>query len=212
MVSALSQQNAGRSVFSGVASDRPPLIAADAMIAALGPVVAGLTSAAAVAAAVSSAFLDPGGAFETTFFQGGIEGPGALIDTGDAADPLPTAADMGIRTMLAALATSAMVGEPALALDAGQRRALAQSGAEGLMTADRGLTDLQARVGMGQERLDHRVTQLTGERDALALARQEMVGVDPYEAVTKLENAQTRLQSIYAVTARTARLSLTEYL
>ncbi|MCC0072216.1 MAG: hypothetical protein H6900_02890 [Rhodobacter sp.] len=211
-VATLSQQVAGQAVFSGVATDRAPLVPADAMFAALGPVVAGLTSADAVAAAVTAAFLDPGGLFETAFYQGSTEAAGGLIDAGQAADALPTAADAGVRTLLAGLAISALAGDPALGLDAGQRRALAQTGAERLLSADRGMTALQARVGTAQERLDTRVTQLIGERDALSLARQELVGVDPYEAVTQLENAQTRLQSIYAVTARTARLSLTEYL
>ena len=211
-VATLSQQVAGQAVFSGVATDRAPLVPADAMFAALGPVVAGLTSADAVAAAVTAPFLDPGGLFETAFYQGSTEAAGGLIDAGQAADALPTAADAGVRTLLAGLAISALAGDPALGLDAGQRRALAQTGAERLLSADRGMTALQARVGTAQERLDTRVTQLIGERDALSLARQELVGVDPYEAVTQLENAQTRLQSIYAVTARTARLSLTEYL
>ena len=80
------------------------------------------------------------------------------------------------------------------------------------MGAAPGVTALQAGLGDAEARLDTRVIRLTGERDALNLARQTLIAVDPYEAATQLEQAQTQLQTLYAVTARTARLSLTGYL
>lgn len=80
------------------------------------------------------------------------------------------------------------------------------------MGAAPGLAEAQASLGETQARLDTGLTRLTGERDALSLTLQDLVGADTYEAVTRLEEAQTQLEILYAFTARTARLSLTEYL
>ena len=50
------------------------------------------------------------------------------------------------------------------------------------------------------------------ESSALQIARSEMVAVDAYDAATRLTDAETRLQTLYAVTARLSSLSLTDYL
>ena len=71
---------------------------------------------------------------------------------------------------------------------------------------------MQGRLGETQARIDETQIRLTGERDALNLARNNLIGADPYEAAGQLEVVQTRLETLYAVTARTSRLNLTEYL
>lgn len=211
-VSALSLNVAGAAGFSGTASDHAPLVSADTMIQTLSPLVAGLETADQVLAAVQGAFLDPGGLFDTDFYQGGDAAPGAVLADGTRAPTLPTAADPALRAVLAGLAGAAMLSDPALSLSDDQRIALAQGSSERLSAATTGMTALQATLGEGQERLDTGLTRLSAERDALDLARQSLIGADPYEAATQLDLAQTRLETIYAITARTARLSLTEYL
>mgnify|MGYP006193710875 CR=1 FL=1 len=52
----------------------------------------------------------------------------------------------------------------------------------------------------------------SAEITALELARAKIVSVDPFEAATKVKEAQTQLEMIYAVTARLSSLSLMEYL
>jgi flagellar hook-associated protein 3 FlgL len=211
-VSALGLTTGGAAPFSGTASESAPLIAAEDMLAALSPLVTGLDSAEAVAAAISAAFMDPGGLFESSFYTGGDAARGGAIGDARFADALPTAADPALRQTLAALATGAMLADPALGLSGTQRNALARAGAEVLMSAATGMTALQARVGEGQSALDRHATRLATESDGLALARQALIGADPYEAATQLEQAQTQLEMLYTVTARTARLNLAGYL
>lgn len=211
-VSGLAVRVAGVAVFSGIASDRAPLTPAEAMQQALSPLISGLETADQVLAAVDSAFLDPGGLFETVFYQGDATTAGATLPDGARAPAPPTAADPAIRAVLAGLAGAALLADPGLTLSDDQRLALARGSSARLMGAGTGLTALQAALGDGQERLDAGLTRLQAERDSLALARQSLIGADPYEAATQLDLAQTRLETIYAITARTARLSLTEYL
>jgi len=211
-ISALSVRVAGQAVFSGVATDRDPLVDAETMLAAVVPLVNGFNSAQDVATTVNSAFTDPGGLFETAFYQGVGSAPEAMIDDGSPELALPTAADPAVRELLAGLVTAALVAEPSMSLQQGQRRQLAQSSAEALLGNAGAMTGVQARIGDAQARLDTQLLQFSTERDALTLSRGALVGVDPYEAATRLEEARTQLETLYTVTARTSRLSLTGYL
>ena len=105
-VSALGARLAGRALFSGVATDHAPLASGDEILQQLAPVLAGLTSADAVADAIAAAFTNSGGLFETSFYQGGGAAVGTLVDEGQRSAPLPTAADPALRKMLAGLATA----------------------------------------------------------------------------------------------------------
>jgi flagellar hook-associated protein 3 FlgL len=49
-------------------------------------------------------------------------------------------------------------------------------------------------------------------RHALEMTRARIVNVDPYESATRLEAAQIQLETLYALTARLGRLSLTDFL
>jgi flagellar hook-associated protein 3 FlgL len=43
-------------------------------------------------------------------------------------------------------------------------------------------------------------------------AQLSLLSVDPYETATKMQEMQTQLQTLYAITARAARLSLVDFL
>lgn len=212
VITALNQRFAGQALFSGAATDTTALPDANAMIAALLPSFAGLDSAEAIAQTVNAAFTTPGGLFDSTFYQGADSAPGALLDTNAAALDQPTAADPALRAALAGLVTASLVAEETLTLGTGQRRALAQAGAEALLSSANGLSTLQGRVGDVQATLDGKLLQYQTEKDALTTARHDLIGIDPYAAASRLEEARTQLETLYTVTARTARLSLTEYL
>ncbi|MBN8293317.1 hypothetical protein JI664_15185 [Rhodobacter sp. NTK016B] len=209
---SLGQRVAGRAVFSGIASDTPPLPDADTIIAAILPSVTALSNTDDIIAAVTSEFMDPGGTFETSLYQGGAAATGAAIDTGLTANALPTAADPALRQVMTGLVISALAGSDSLSLSDGQRRALARAGSETLMASSASIAVLQGSLGDTQAQLDDVSARLTGERDTLRLARQNLVGADPYEVAGQLEVVQARLETLYVFTARTARLSLTEYL
>jgi flagellar hook-associated protein 3 FlgL len=67
-------------------------------------------------------------------------------------------------------------------------------------------------VGANLERIETIITRNEVSRSTLDLAKQEFLAVDPFEAATKLEDVQFRLQSVYAVTASSANLSLVNFL
>jgi flagellar hook-associated protein 3 FlgL len=212
-VSTLNLPNAGRSLFAGTASGQPALRPAQDILDALAALTAGETSAAGIDAALDDWFLQPGGGFETFAYQGATgDMPPFLLGEGQTAGPVPSALDGGIRATLKALAMGALMRDGLVTSDTALRQEVLTAGGEAALAAKSRLTDTQAGIGTLQQRIEAQSVHLTSESAALEIARAEMVTADPFETATRLENAQFQLEALYAVTARTARLSLMDYL
>ena len=211
-VSALNTREAGRAVFAGTASDGRALAPAADMLAALEAQVAGQTTAADVVAQVD-AWFGPGGGFETMGYLGSDTPAGPLsIGSDRTLQADVRAGDDRLRDALRGLALGALLDRGPLAGDAVEQARLARRAGEGMVEAETAMVDLVAEVGVMQEAITTEQTAQGAERAALERARNEIVGIDPFESASRLQEVQTRLESFYAVTARTARLSLTEYL
>ncbi len=212
MVSVLSTSVAGRTLFAGAAVDRAPLVPADEILSAVSTSVAGLTSAAEISDALESFFFDPGGLFETLIYQGAGNSPGGSVDDFEAGPTLPVAADPAIRRHLMAAAMGALLNDQTLVLERTETRALANLTMEMIESNGEAVIALQAGIGFGQELLEQRIQRLSFEKDALVVARDRLIGTDPFESASLLEETRYRLETLYAVTARVSRISLLEYL
>lgn len=212
MLSALSLRVAGRAVFSGAAADRPPLPPAHEIMAEIRAQATGLDSAAQIVTALETFFFAPGDGFETALYRGAPAAPGPAIDDGERAPPLPTAADPVIRRHLMAAAMAALLDEGVLGDNQPELRALALAAMNTAESNAEALIGLQAAAGSAQELFEQRRIRLSHEQDALVRARDALIGTDPFQAASLLEETRHRLDMLYAITARVSRLSLLEYL
>ena len=209
-IGLLNTQAADRAVFSGVLTDRVPLGSADDLLAALETAAIGATTAGTVAAAVVNWFGDPLG--YGAFYRGGAALSPVRIAPGEAAEMPTTAMAPAIRDTLASLAMAALLDRGALAGNAEERARLAQrAGQELLKTEDARIT-LATRIGAAEAQIEAARTRNGAEEAALGILRSDIGSIDPYEAATRLEAARSQLESLYLVTARVSRLSLTEFL
>lgn len=207
--SALARGLAGQAVFAGDRPDRAPLAPPEVLLAAAAAAVAGASSADQVVQRVQDMF-GPGGAFDTAIYLGGAPVP---LAAGDADfGPAPTAGDPALREILAGAVLAALAGDPTAIPDIGLRRGLVSRAIDQQAAAAERLTNLAAGLGAAEAAIAERRTRLVAEREMLELGRNNRLGVDPYEAATRLEDARQRLEALYVVTARVARLTLTEYL
>lgn len=212
MVAALGRRLAGQAVFSGDRPDRAPLPAAADILAAAATAVTGATTAEEVVQRIETLFQQPGGVFETTLYAGGAPVRLAAGDSNTALPPGPTAADPALREVLASAVLGALAGRADLLPDVELRRALVVRTVEQQAAAAEGLVQTRASLGMAEGILADQRLRLGAERDALVTSRDSRIGVDPYEAASRLEETRARLEALYAVTARVSRLSLVEYL
>jgi len=213
MISALNTGVAGRSLFSGVATDTSPLATGPEILNALRTAVTGETTAAGVQAVLDDWFDTPGGGFDTMAYKGASQSLSPFsVARGEAVD-LDLRADNGaVRALLKHAATAALAADSSLGLDVGTQAELLTSAGEGLAFGQAGLTEIRADLGYAQSRIEDSETRISSERIGYQIAQADLLAVDPFETATELENVQFQLESLYAVTVRMSRLSLVDFL
>ena len=74
------------------------------------------------------------------------------------------------------------------------------------------MTQLAAKVGVSESRIDTAQSRNAADLLTLEMAEAELVTSDPYRTAAELEAVQTNLETVYAITARLSRLTLTDFL
>jgi flagellar hook-associated protein 3 FlgL len=201
-----------RTLFAGTRGDGPALAMPEAILDALMSDIPVPVDPSILASQIDAWFA-PGGGFDSFGYLGGPVIPAAIsLGHGTEIRLSVTAQDSAIRTALATLATGALLDRslPGVA-EAGKRMIVLQN-ALPLKAASQALLDLSARLGVAEERAATASSRAEAEHSSLAIARAELLAVDPYDAASKLEQAMSQLEMIYAITARLSRLRLAEYL
>lgn len=213
VVSSLNTSVADRTLFGGAATDRSALATGEEMLADIGSTVAGETTAAGIVATVDSWFDDPGGGFETMGYLGSANDMGPmLIAEDETVDVGVRADDQVIRDTLKGYALMSLITQGALDGDVEQQAELAARAAEKMLSSDGELTDLRARIGAAEARVENAQARNAAEESAYELARTELIGADPYETATDLQAVYAQIETLYTVTARIAGLSFTDYM
>lgn len=208
-VATLNTHVAGVSLFAGNAPDRPALITGEAMLDALRPLVAGAASPADAIATIEDWFLAADGGYALVAWQGGT-GPAApaILGEGQQIDAAVSALDPALRSVLAGLALSALAAEA----PAQDQRAMVVAAAARLENGEDALIALRADLGATQARIEEARVTTQAARAGFEIEQARLTEADPYRTATDLQSVQARLETLYLLTARLSRLSLTEYL
>ena len=209
-VSTLNTRFGDRSLFAGMATNGPALSGAETILAALDAEIAGALTAAAMVTAISDWFESPSG------FGAAYLGAGALaplpVAPGESAQIDVTAMDPALVQTLKGLAFGAMLNRGALAGDQAGRSQLARAAAESLISTQTDRALLAARLGTTEAQIGAADVRNQAEATSLGLARLDLLSLDPFETASKLEERQSQLELLYAITSRMSRLSLVNYL
>lgn len=213
IVDALNTQAGHQSLFAGSATDHPALIDADTMFADLRTALTGLSTLTDVDVTLENWFDNPTGAFATLAYTGDGGDPPAFQLSADTfvSDGI-RADDDRLRTALKAVAKAALAYDPSIGLSDDLARAMTQSAVDAVFVAKDGLIEMRAELGAIEERIEAATVENSARKTALDVARNQLLGVDSYDAASRLEATQFQLESLYATTARLSRLSLLEYL
>ncbi|MEM0937992.1 MAG: flagellin [Pseudomonadota bacterium] len=212
LTARLNASYAGAALFAGTATNGAAIEAGETIRAALEAAVAPLTDAADVEAAVRAWFA-PGGDFDTVAYLGSTDALPAVEISQTRRIALDVSADdPAIRDVLAGLALAALTDRPPLQGQLDEQGTLMVSAGEQLQNAQTSLADLQGRLGTAEAEIERQGVQNAAEQTALQESRAELTDVDIFEASTELEAVQARLELLYAITARSAQLSLVRVL
>ena len=213
VVSQLNTRIADRTLMAGAATDGPALADADTILTELNLATASAASAADISAAVDAWFDTPGGGFETLAYLGSTTDMGPIrVGDGEIVTQPVRADDQALRDVMKSYAKAALIAEGRLPGDSDSQADLLRIAGEGLMTADGPLTSLRAEIGAQQARIEDISVQNTAERSALEIARNDLIGADPYDTATELEAVYGQIETLYTITARIAQLNFTDYM
>lgn len=213
VVSALNADLAGSALFAGSEVLGAPLASASEFLEAGRAAVTGASSAADVMAGLAALFDDPAGAFSNSLYQGSTT-PLAPYQLGSGESvALDLRADgAAFRATFRHVVAAALVQDPGLALSESEKHELARLAGDGLTRAQGDITAIRATLGHAESRIEAATSRISAELNTLEQARNEMLAVDPFQTATELQSVQSRIETLYAVTARSSRLSLVSFL
>ncbi|TMM52487.1 flagellin [Sulfitobacter sabulilitoris] len=212
IINVLNGTVAGRSLFAGQATDRAPLASAEVLLDGVRTAVAGQTTPEDIRTAAQAWFDDPAG-FVATMYSGADTAlePFQLSEN-DRIALTTTADDPAFRVLMRDLAVAALADDPALGLSRADQVDLFKLTGTGLLSSQNQLTDVRARIGFAEQRIEDVSARNAAEKTGLEYAKGALLSVDPFEVATRLEEAQIQLQSLYSATVRTSQLSLVNFL
>ena len=120
--------------------------------------------------------------------------------------------DAEIRDLLKGYAIASLVAEGALSTDHNERLDLASMAGARLASSNAEITDIRARIGTEQAKIEAAQVRNDAEISALEQVRTNILQADPYETATRLQASEIQLETLYAITARLSRLNLAGYL
>lgn len=211
VIGTLNTRLGDRGLFSGTETRRPALIDANDLLDLAEAAVASETSAEGIDSALTAWFEDPTG-FSAQAYLGGPGLEPFVVASGEGVSLDVTALDPAITNQLKSMVMAALLPRDLLAGQTEERAELARMAGERLAEGATDRAGIAARVGIAEGRIAAAEARHAADDTAYSLARLELVAVDDYEAATALTEAEQQLETLYAITARLARLSLTEYL
>lgn len=212
MISTLNTRLADRALMGGIHVEGPPLASANDMLANLQAFVGGALTPTGIIAAVEFWFDDPAGGFSTMAYLGDTGDPvQKRISENNMMSVNARADDPAIKETLKAAALAALAHElPGITPDV--KSDLLQESGLRLYAGGSDLVAIQARIGIIEETVERTSVEMTAQRTALAITKNELISADPFDTASRLQAVQLQLETHYTVTARMSQLSLLRYI
>lgn len=212
ILNGLNRSVAGRFLFSGTATDRRAVQDISDVLDDARTALTGATSLADVETALD-AFFGAGGTYETVTYEGSNTGlsPMRLSETETASVDI-RATDDTFREVLKPLIMATLATDGALGFSTDLQVEMLSTAGRDLLGAQASVVELRASLGALERRVEETSARNASEISATSIARVNLVGTDQYETASRYENIRGQLESLYAITVRSQRLSLAEFL
>ncbi len=205
VVNRLNESYAGRFLFSGDDVGTPTLASIDDINASFDAAFGGITDSAALETAISDYF-GPGGTFETTIYQGGTQNSSAvLLDSGTSIQNQARGDDASLRNVVEGLARLIYQPEDG-------RLAWISNAVGTLRQGEIGTLNLEADLGRQRQLVAEEIVANQEQESVLRNSREELIGVDAFEAASRVTRLEAQLEASYTIAARISRLTFTDFI
>ncbi|MFN3765811.1 MAG: flagellar hook-associated family protein [Aliihoeflea sp.] len=132
------------------------------------------------------------------------------IALGETAQTSVSANEEGLRKL--AMASAMILGLVDRDMDADAKRVMTEKAIELTSSAISDVTAVQSEVGLVQGRVTQATDRVSLQVDLFKRTQIDMVGVDEFEAGTRLTSLLTQIETSYTLTARIQQLSLLKFI
>lgn len=213
MVSALNVTSGGQTLFGGAQTNGAALENSDAIYAAAKTAVIGAITANDVIDGLQIWMDDALGGYDAVAYMGSTEtGAPVRLSASQTTQISGRADDPEIKAVVQNLLLAALTSDDDLALAPDAQRLLLERSSNGLRNSEGAITMLRASVGDAEAGIANAKARTSSAIAMTQQLRLAALEADPYETATKFQQAEMQLEKIYTLTARTARMSLLEYL
>ncbi len=212
IVDTLNKTHGGRAIFGRGDSSGMPIVDKAVLIGDISIIAASSTDTSSFLAGLD-AYFAAGGAFETSVLAPlPLEPLKVPIGNGRTLDIPVSAADLPFRDVLKNAAIVSSLDSVGFAISASDRQFFVTELAKRNAVSEGGSIEIRGRIGSVEARVTALADALNDERVHLEARRTELVGADPFDVANRVQNEMSRLETIYAITARRSQLRLTDYL
>lgn len=212
LVSTLNADVAGRSIFSGTATNKTALTSTEDLLTEMKSALSSVIDPAQFLSDAENWFASPIG-FDTIIYNGTDDALGPfMLSKSDQLSLDVRATDPTLKNTIMLTALSALAADPTFGFTEKQQTEIYTSIGQKMLAAQDGITSLRAKVGAAEAKIEGVTARNSAEKTSLDFARKALLEADPFDTATKLEEAQFQLQSMYSVTVRMSKLSLVNFL
>lgn len=206
----LSGAHGGRYLFSGAKTDTPAVEDVDKVLKDVADLIDATHDTAGLDVVLDAYFDDPNGVYQTTIYQGSNNpAPDRELAEGRRLGIEATANDQSFRDAIRGLAVIAAIGTDSSNV---YRDEILTEAADKLGAASEALINAGAKLGAQQEDAALLETRNRASTETYQLSINALLGVDQYEAASRMTQLETQLEAAYLTTSRLQSLSLVNYL
>lgn len=208
--SALNTSFGGRQLFSGAATDTPPLAQVEEFISDVVAITNTEQTSADVTAKLNDYFTNTGlNTWDGAIYQGStVAGPDREINANKRIGVTINATDDAFKELFRGLATFIAAKHA----PEGEQEAVRLAAAKDMRDGAKLLIDQQTRIGANEAAVTEAETILNSEKQIYQELLAGYTTVDQFEAASRLTSLETQLQAIYLTTSRLQSLSLVNFL
>lgn len=211
LVGLINRQSGGKFFFSGHQSHRAPLSDAKTILTALRQDLGATYTPDQLNTALNNWFDGASARFEQDFYHGDTSRHQTFqTNSGETLSSPLRGNSEAIKMMLKTVAQLILaIDAPMPAPDLAQ---IYQETATSLQSALDNFQQVRANLGVTHQRLDQQNAFAKKDKNALELQMAELTDINKYDTTVALQDAETRLQNLYLITAKLSKLSLIHFL
>lgn len=213
VLSQFNTQAVGQSLFAGSATNSASMAPFSDIITSVKASLGATSTVSDVVLGVQAWMADPIDGFAADAYIGTLEDTSPIRLSLNRTIEEPIRADhSALQSIVESMILATLSADDTFAPSPESQAGLLQAASSGLRSGEPQLIELRASLGYVESEITREKVLIGAEISAVEQIRAKTIGINEFEVASRLQDTELQLEKIYAVTARSSRMSLLEYL